>query len=314
VSALRILGETAYPAIVPSARVRVAAFAPFLREHGVSLEHFPALTDEQYGLLASRASAPRKAAVLARAAVRAAGRRPAHDLLLVHRLRLLAPLPGLDPPRRLDVYDLDDALFLGSAAAVNRGFAWAKQEARRCVAALRRARLVLAGNAFLAARSREHATRVEIMPSCVDPERQPPREHADAEVVTIGWIGSSSTSPYLADVLPVIARLHDRGVGVRLTTVGAGSAGALACLAAVVAGLAGRGPRELRRRDHAAAGHRVGARQVRLQGVAVLLGRSARRGQPGGSDARAGRRRPRRAGDDAARVGGRAAGPRARRR
>ena len=220
-SALRILGETAYPAIVPSARVRVAAFAPFLREHGVFLEHRPALTDEQYGLLASRASAPRKAAVLARAAVRAAGRRPAYDLLLVHRLRLLAPLPGLDPPRRLDVYDLDDALFLGSAAAVNRGFAWAKQEARRCVAALRRARLVLAGNTFLAARSREHATRVEIMPSCVDPERQPPREHADAEVVTIGWIGSSSTSPYLADVLPVIARLHDRGVGVRLTTVGA---------------------------------------------------------------------------------------------
>jgi glycosyltransferase involved in cell wall biosynthesis len=221
VTPLRILGETAYPAIVPSARVRVAGFAPFLDEHGVVLEHRPALTDHEYGVLASRAPAWRKAAVLARSAARAAGRRSPHDLLLVHRLRLLTPLPGLDPPRHLDVYDLDDALFLGSAATANRRFAWAKQEARRCVAALRRARLVIAGNGFLASRAREHARRVEVVPSCVDPERQPARVHADAEVVTIGWIGSSSTSPYLALVLPVIARLHERGVGVRLVTVGA---------------------------------------------------------------------------------------------
>ncbi|MBA3327551.1 MAG: glycosyltransferase family 4 protein, partial [Solirubrobacterales bacterium] len=119
------------------------------------------------------------------------------------------------------VYDLDDALFLGSAAAVNRRFAWAKQEARRCVAAMRRARLVIAGNAYLASRAREHARRVEVVPSCVDPERQPARAHADADVLTIGWIGSSSTSPYLESVLPVIARMHERGAGVRLVAVGA---------------------------------------------------------------------------------------------
>jgi len=218
---LRILGETAYPAIVPSARVRIAGFAPSLKEHGIVLEHRPALTDREYGVLAARAPAWRKGAVLARSAARAAGRRSPHDLLLVHRLRLLAPLPGLDPPPRLDVYDLDDALFLGSAATVNRRFAWAKQEARRCVAALRRARLVIAGNAFLASRASEHARHVEVVPSCVDPESQPTRVHADTEVVTIGWIGSSSTSPYLAAVLPVVARLHERGVGVRLVTVGA---------------------------------------------------------------------------------------------
>ena len=47
------------------------------------------------------------------------------------RLRLLSPFPGIDPPRRLDVYDIDDALFLGSTAEVNRRYAWAKQEAVR---------------------------------------------------------------------------------------------------------------------------------------------------------------------------------------
>lgn len=219
---LRILGETAYPATVASARVRIANFAPYLVPHGVALAHRPALTRGDYALLQSSASPARKAAAIARSAARAAlARRPAHELLLVHRLRLMAPLPGFDPPSELDVYDLDDALFLGSAAAVNRRFAWTKQEARRCVACLRRARLVLAGNAFLADHARRYAARVEIVPSCVAPESQPLREHGSRDVLTVGWMGSQSTSEYLAPVLPVLARLNAVRTRFRLVVVGA---------------------------------------------------------------------------------------------
>lgn len=219
---LRILGETAYPATVASARVRVAGFAPYLAPHGVALAHRPALTRADYALLQSSAAPGRKAAVIARSAARAAlARRPAHELLLVHRLRLMAPLPGFDPPSELDVYDLDDALFLGSSAAVNRRFAWAKQEARRCVACLRRARLVLAGNAFLAEHARRYAERVEIVPSCVAPESQALREHGPCEVLTVGWMGSQSTSEYLGPVLPVLARLNAARIRFRLVVVGA---------------------------------------------------------------------------------------------
>jgi glycosyltransferase involved in cell wall biosynthesis len=222
VTPLRILGETAYPATVASARVRIANFAPYLAPHGVALAHRPALTAADYALLQSSAAPARKVAALARSGARAAlRRRPAHELLLVHRLRLMAPLPGFDPPGELDVYDLDDALFLGSAAAVNERFAWAKQEARRCIACLRRARLVLAGNAFLADHARRHAARVEIVPSCVAPERQPLHEHGDREVLTIGWMGSQSTSGYLAPVLPVLARLNASAIRFRLVVVGA---------------------------------------------------------------------------------------------
>jgi hypothetical protein len=133
----------------------------------------------------------------------------------------MAPLPGYDPPSELDVYDLDDALFIGSAAAVNRRFGWAKQEARRCVACLRRARLVVAGNAFLADHARRHAARVEIVPSCVAPEHQPLREHGAHEVLTVGWMGSQSTSEYLAPVLPVLRRLNAGAMRFRLVVVGA---------------------------------------------------------------------------------------------
>ena len=202
---LRILAETAYPPTAPGARVRIVNFEPFLRPNGIALSYRPTLTDEEYGLVGSKAAAAHKAMVLSRSAARAIRRAPEHDVLLVHRLRLLTPMPGVDPPPRLDVYDLDDALFIGSPAAVNRRFQWAKQETRRCIACLRRAKLVIAGNSFLADTARQYARRVEVVPSCVDPTRQRLRAHGPADVVTVGWIGSPTTSEYLEPLLPVFA-------------------------------------------------------------------------------------------------------------
>lgn len=218
---LRILGATAYPVTVASARVRLASFVSRLRACEIELDYRPALTEAEYAVLASAAAPTRKAAVLARASARTAAGASEHDLLLVHRLRLLNPLPGLDPPRRLDVYDIDDALFLGSAAEVNRHFRWAKQEARRSIACMRRASLVIAGNAYLAACAREYAGRVEVVPSCVDPDAQPVHAHAARDVVRIGWIGSSTTTAYLEPLLPVLDRLNRHRPRVKLVLVGA---------------------------------------------------------------------------------------------
>jgi glycosyltransferase involved in cell wall biosynthesis len=221
-SSLRVVGLTAYPQVVASARVRVANYVPFLHEDGIDLAFCPKLTPRDYGLLASSVSPARKAATLAASTVRAARNHlPQHDLVLVHRLVCLTPLPGRDPPRRLDVYDLDDALFLGSHAEVNRRFRWVKQEARRSIACMRRARLVIAGNLALATRAREYAAQVEIIPSVVDPDRQPVRQHAQVEVVRIGWVGSPTTSAYLTPLLPVLASLNRSRPVAKLIVVGA---------------------------------------------------------------------------------------------
>lgn len=218
---LRVLGQTAYPATAASARVRVANYIPYLREHGIELEFKPTLTTRQYHLLSSEASPARKAGALLAGITQTMNGGAPHDLFLVHRLRLLSPVPGLDPPHRLDVYDLDDALFLGSPADVNRRFQWAKQEARRCIACMRRARLVIAGNGFLADHASRHAARVEVIPTCIEPDRQPLRTHEPVEVVTVGWIGSHTTSAYLEPILPVFAALNSGRLAVRLVVLGA---------------------------------------------------------------------------------------------
>lgn len=222
---LRVLAETAYPESTPGPRVRIAAFTPFLRSHGVELDYSPTLTDDEYLDLSSPGSALRKSAMLVKAASRAVVRRqPDHDLLLVHRLRLLNPLPTFDPPSQVDVYDFDDALFLGSTTSANRRFRWAKQEARRCIKYLSRSKLVIAGNPFLADYARQHARRVEIVPSCVDPTRQDLHVHEDGDVVTIGWIGSRTTSAYLSSVLPAMEQLNRNRLRAKLVLVGADSA------------------------------------------------------------------------------------------
>ena len=52
-------------------RVRVASFAPLLREHGIeSLDFRPAMSDAEYALVASAAAPPRKAAALAASVAR----------------------------------------------------------------------------------------------------------------------------------------------------------------------------------------------------------------------------------------------------
>lgn len=217
---LKVQGVTAYPAIAASARVRLAAFEPFLQEHGVSLAYRPTLTDSEYALLMSGASPVRKAVALTGAAARAARLMRTDSLLLVHRLLLLAPLPWVDPPPRVDVYDFDDALFVGSAADANRSYQWLKQEPRRARACVKRARQVIASNSVLATDARRLSTSVEVIPSCVDPSSQALREHSESDVVTVGWIGSHTTCAYLDPVIPVVERMNRNGTRVRLRVIG----------------------------------------------------------------------------------------------
>jgi hypothetical protein len=143
------------------------------------------------------------------------------DLTLVHRLRSLTPMPGVESLRTVDVYDFDDALFVGSTLPQNRGFGWLKRESGRFRAYLRRARIVIAGNPYLADHARAWARQVEVVPSCVEPGNQPLHRHQDAEVLRVGWIGSNSTASYLDPLMAVFERLNANGTRASLVVVGA---------------------------------------------------------------------------------------------
>lgn len=219
---MRILAETAYPPMTPSPRVRVLSFVPYLAHHGLDVAYRPALTDHEYEVVSGPTNPVNKALIIGRSAARLALRqRPAHDGVWIHRLGFLTPVPGIEPRAHPDVYDIDDALFLGSISKQNRRFAFAKREGRRSIAYLRAARLVIAGNRYLADQVREHASWIEVVPSCVDCSRQQLHDHPDSDIVTVGWIGSRATSTYLSEVLPVFDRLNAGRPRLKLVLVGA---------------------------------------------------------------------------------------------
>ena len=197
-------------------------FAPFLRPHGVNLAFGSSLRDSEYELLVSNAPPWRKA----RSVISSGARTlrldfPEGSVGLVHRLAAVTPLPGVDPPRKLDVYDFDDALYLGSISTANRMFRGLKREAARFASYAASAQVVIAGNSHLASHARLWARSVEVVPSCVDPSKQPTREHGDYAPITIGWIGSPSTTPYLRRLWSAIEALRRSGVDARVVTVGA---------------------------------------------------------------------------------------------
>lgn len=224
-SPVRLFVESAYPETAPGARVRVVGMAAHMRDYGVSTWFRPNTTALEYQKIASQRVRVRSVAALCRGVVRASrvGASDDYDLTIVHRLRSL--VPGLREYAPLDVYDFDDALYVGASSAHHLRLGALKSEARRCLSYIRRAQLVVAGNGFLAAKARELGARTEVVPSCVDVEAQRFRRHQEVETMTIGWIGSPTTAVYLKPLITVVSQLRARGCAIQLVVMGAGRAG-----------------------------------------------------------------------------------------
>ena len=86
---------------------------------------------------------------------------------------------------------------------------------------MKRAALVMTGNEYLANRARTAgACRVTIVPTVVDVSRYRVADEIQDEPLVVGWIGSPSTTRYLAEIGPVISGIVAE-LGVRFRAVGA---------------------------------------------------------------------------------------------
>ena len=188
---MHVRARTTYPLAAAGPRVRLAQFVEPLRAHGVEMSVESTLSDSEYATINSDAPRASKARALARAALRLPRRVRGEVPVLIHRLLFLAAMPGIDPPRQVDAYDFDDALFVGSIGRRNVGGRLLKREAARWHKYVTRARLVIAGNEYLASHALQHATgAVEVVPSCVAPEDyelSPHRRRGDRDR-RVDWI------------------------------------------------------------------------------------------------------------------------------
>ena len=223
---VRVAAFTKYDREAASTRQRVLQYLPHLERAGISVDVHPLLDDAYVRSLAS-GEAPSRTGIAAAYArrLRQLLRGGTADLLWVYaelfpwlpagfeRLAFRSGTPLL--------YDYDDAFFHGYDDHPNRLVR--RLLGGKLVPLMEGAAAVCAGNAYLADYAARHDAATYVLPTVVDTDRYRPAERGADRLLTIGWIGSPSTWPYVKPVLPLLAELaRDRSI--RFLAVGAGAA------------------------------------------------------------------------------------------
>ncbi len=219
---MKILLLTRYERLGSSSRMRFYQYLPYLESHGLEITSFPFFPDEYVRRLYAGRRQPIRllaGAYLRRTAALRKARR--FDLVWLEK-EFLPWLPALPFSAVPYAVDYDDATFHRydrHHSALVRRFLGKKIDA-----VMRRARLVVAGNAYLSDRARQAGARqVEILPTVVDMERYPPFQPHGEPTFRIGWIGAPVTAGYLRlvqDALKQFLRNHPEA---QLTLIGAQS-------------------------------------------------------------------------------------------
>lgn len=103
------------------------------------------------------------------------------------------------------VYDFDDAIFHNAAPfpynLYPKGKVW--------VRSVQNADHVIAGNDYLAEEAAKHSKSVQMIPSCVHPEEYVRKtDYRLAEKLTLVWMGSPATEPFLDALTEPLIRLN----------------------------------------------------------------------------------------------------------
>lgn len=148
------------------------------------------------------------------------------DMIFIQRLFLTQWQLRLVKRKRVPIiYDFDDAIYLDRRGQPRN---WVQT-----IAMIKSAAQVIIGSSELAPFCHEQDSNPVVIPTPVDPDRIQPRQIGLVdEVVTIGWIGSPWTTPYLlgvASALREVASLRN----IKLLVIGANPGCALEGVSAI---------------------------------------------------------------------------------
>lgn len=218
---IKVLGLALYGPLAASTRYRLGQYVGGLAEMGIDLQIRHLLGDDY--LRRRFAAAPLQLAPMLQAGMARLGdlwRQDEFDVAMLH-CELFPLLPGwLERVllRKPYIYDFDDAFYLRYKTGrmrLARPVLGGKFDTVMAGAAA-----VTAGNRVLEQYAGQHNASTHYLPTVVDTERyRPDPERRGKGVFTVGWIGSPSTAPYLAEIAAPLSTIAQEGT-VRLVVIG----------------------------------------------------------------------------------------------
>ena len=209
---------TLVPALVgtsPGQRFRIERWAPYIERAGITLDMVPFEDDALHDVLYRRGhlltKSTRMLEAFSRRVVRTL-RIKGYDAVWLYREAALAGPALIErflASRGMPlVYDFDDPIWLPYTSPTNGILSRLKMPGKTA-AICRMADVVVVGNRLLAEWARQHASRVEIVPSTIDLAEYPERsaDQPRHRAVRIVWTGSHSTLPFLDLVMDALERL-----------------------------------------------------------------------------------------------------------
>jgi glycosyltransferase involved in cell wall biosynthesis len=217
---IKLLGLSLYGSQAASTRYRLTQYVPGLRQQGIDLEVKALLGDrylqksfagEKYSSWNLVSDYIERVALLFS--------QGNYDLAIVNA-ELFPLLPGIIESRLLRIpyiYDFDDAFFLKYRLDRFKKVSFLLRDKFNPVVS--RAAAVMAGNHFLEDYAKQWNQATQLLPTVVDTDRYTPVPCKRADVFTVGWIGSPSTSVYLSEMALPLEQLGREGP-VRFLVVG----------------------------------------------------------------------------------------------
>lgn len=231
-----ILFLTAYPEEDASCRYRVHQFLPYLEQAGYECSVAPFASKNLFRLLKTRRGLAMKASEVLRCSARRFSTLRdvcSYDIVVIHReaFPFFAPLVENLVLRRAKrsrrrtrvIFSFDDAIYAGheNVSTLSHPLLYRWKHGRGYDEVIRRADHVIAGNRILAQYASRLNASTSVIPTVVNCSTYQARTSIADSPVTIGWMGSRTTAPYLRIIEPAlreIARKH--GDRVRFRFVG----------------------------------------------------------------------------------------------
>ena len=227
---MRVLALASYPIEAAATRFRLQQFVAPLAARGISLNIHPFLTSQQFRELYRRDAAVRVAAGLVNSGVRRLfdiARARTADVILIQREAMLFGPPAIEwvlthGLRRPMVLDLDDATYVSYESPTYGAFTKTLKWFSKTNDLIKWATIVVCGNRSIADYAASKGARARIIPTVADTEVFKPVARNDPQApLTLGWVGTHSTFPYLESIFPVLSSLAER-FSFRLKIVGSG--------------------------------------------------------------------------------------------